>query len=203
MFVVSLSLCCITKSGTIAATSSHSKREVKRNVESNRVGTSPTSDNAHMRFQSWFKLADICTVLTNARASLISNRSWSCWSGLVYNSESRRSNALTMFEALSENIRAIWTGLIPKESCTDDYFSIIRSAVCGWWNSSIVIVLWVTHCLSKLCLPIKGTFITFTAPTIDADSANRDTGSLVVRGTVVSSRLIWDSIKFACFVMLL
>ena len=46
-------------------------REVRRNVESNRVGTSPTSGIGHMRFQSWFKLADLCTVLTNARASLI------------------------------------------------------------------------------------------------------------------------------------
>ena len=50
---------------------------------------------------------------------------------MVYNSESRRSNALTMFDALSEKIRAIWAGLIPKEACTDEYFSIIRSAVCG------------------------------------------------------------------------
>ena len=71
MFVVTLSLCCITKSCNTAATSSDAKQEVRRNVESNRVGTSPTSENGHMRSQSWFKLADLCTVLTNARASLI------------------------------------------------------------------------------------------------------------------------------------
>ena len=69
--MVTLSLCCITKSCNTAATTSDAKREVRRNVESNRVGTSPTSDNGHMRSHSWFKLADLCTVLKNARASLI------------------------------------------------------------------------------------------------------------------------------------
>ena len=71
-------------------------------------------------------------------------------SGLSSVSAPRISNALSIFEALSENTNEICVGFLPKHSCMDLYFSVIRLTVCGWQNSPIASVLWLTHSLSKL-----------------------------------------------------